>query len=184
MTEQTGTAIPKKRGRPPRIREAEVRTEPVREAMRETARVRTRKGSGTDQLHIPREMIPEDVDLQWVPDSILGQPAIQQRMSFEVNGWRPVTGDMWDGRFDGMFMPKGHKGEINVGGLVLMERPLELTLEARAEENKSARDAVRAEEAKLRGGNIDGVAFDTNHPTARAKTFINKERLPSMPIPQ
>lgn len=168
---------PKPRNARAAVRQIEPQPETEREPVR--AKVRTRKGAGTDRLHIPREMIPEGIDLQWVPDTILGQPAVQERMAFEVNAWEAVLPQMFDGRFDGIFMPKGHTGEINVGGLVLMWRPLELTLEARAEDDQAARNAVRAEEAKLRGGNLDGVTLDTAHPTVRAKTFINKERIPS-----
>lgn len=170
-------------GRPPKIRETDIREEPAREPVR---KVRTRKGSGIDRLHIPRDMFPEGIDFQWVADSVLGQPATHERMAYEVNAWEPVLPDMFDGRFDGVFMPKGHKGEINVGGLVLMWRPLELTLEARAEENAAARMVMRTEEAKMRGGQIEGVnpqILDANNPAAKAKSFIRRERIPSMPIP-
>lgn len=163
------------------VRENEPRVEADREPVR--ARVRTRKGAGNDRLHIPREMIPEGVDLQWVADSVLGQPDVQGRMAFEVNGWQPVTPDMFDGRFDGVFMPKGHKGEINVGGLVLMERPLELTLQARAEERHAARQQIGIETNKMVSGNIDGVDPRILGVDAK-KTFMTKERIPSMPVPQ
>jgi hypothetical protein len=61
---------------------------------------------------------------------------------------------------------------------------MELTMEARGEENQAARNAVRVQERKLTGGELDGVTLDTSHPTARAKTFITKERIPSMPVPK
>lgn len=167
------------------IRQAEVRAEPVREPVR--AKVRTRKGSGTDKFHIPQEMIPDGIDLQWNVDSVLGKPEPQMRSAMAVQAWEPVTAEMWGGRFDGMFMPKGHRGEINVGGLVLEWRPIELTLEARAEEYGVARHARAAEDRKIATGNVDGVNqdfMDTNHPKAKANTFLRKERIPSMPIPQ
>lgn len=164
------------------IRTSEVRTE-AREEVR-PKKQRLRKGiAQVSPTHIPREMIPEGVDLQWVTDSVHGQPDIQGRQSYEINAWEPVTADMFGGRYDGMFMPKGHKGEINVLGQVLMWRPLELTLEARAEEAAQARNATHAIETKLRNGQIDGVAFDTTHPTARAITNISHDRV-SMPIPE
>lgn len=153
--------------------------EPVR------AKVRTRKGVGTDKYSIPGEMIPDGIDLQWNVDTILGQPQVQERMAMEQQAWEPVTPEMWDGRFDGMFMKRGHKGEINVGGLVLMWRPLELTMEARADELHAARRARFVEEKKIQQGTPDGVNLDMlnpNHGSARAKTFLNKERIPSMPI--
>lgn len=166
-------------------RQTETR-EPNRTDVRDTPekRQRLRKGiANTSPTYIPREMIPDGVDLQWVTDSVHGAVQIQGRQMFEINGWRPVTPDMFGGRFEGMFMPKGFKGEINVLGQVLMERPLELTLQARAEELKDAQNARSAIETKLRNGQIDGVAFDTQHPTARAATRV-EQSLVQLQVPE
>lgn len=164
------------------LREVNVRQE---ELLVHEPRTRIRKGGMLhDSLHIPQHMIPEGIDLQWVTDSVLGQPAPQTRMGYEINGWQPVTGQMWSNRFDGMFLKKGHQGEINVGGLVLMERPMELTLEARGEDKKAADFARLAHEAQLRGGHLKEVSLDTQHPTARAKTFVNREVVRGMPVPK
>jgi hypothetical protein len=171
MTESPITA-PKRKKSAKALR-APVRQNEVREPVREAPRQRLRKNIAQQSpTHIPREMIPEGVDLQWVIDSIHGQPEIQGRLTFEANGWQPVTGQMWGGLFDGMFMPKGHTGEINVLGQVLMERPMELTIEARQEELGAAVSARRGVESKLRGGQIDGVKFDTQHSTARKVTNV------------
>ena len=165
-----------------RVNTRQVEAEPVREPVR--AKVRTRKGVGTDRLYIAPEMIPAGIDLQWVTNAVLGQPAPQLRMAYEVNAWEPVTPDMFDARFDGMFMKKGHKGEIEVDGLVLMWRPMELTIEARMEERQAAVNAVNVQNNKLRGGHLDGVTLDTQHPTARANTRVQREILSGGPIPK
>lgn len=170
----------------PAIREVEVRAEPAREPVR--AKTRTRKGANVNQFHIPRHMIPDGIDLQWNTDSVLGKPEPHMRQSMSVQGWEPVTADMWGGRFDGMFMPKGHKGEINVGGQVLEWRPIELTMEARAEEHQAARHARNVEERKIAAGTPDGVDpgfMNTDNPKAKANTFLRREmgRVPSMAIP-
>lgn len=173
------------------IREAEVRSEPVREDTRgePKKKVRARKGSNVNEFHIPPHMIPEGIDLQWNTDSVLGKPEPHMRSTMAQQAWEPVTGDMWGGRFDGMFMKKGHQGEINVGGLVLEWRPIELTMEARAEELSAARHARRTEERKMVTGAVEGV--DPNFMdhsdrggVARANTFVKREfgRVPSMPI--
>lgn len=157
-----------------------VHPEPVAEVVHDAPerRQRLRKGiANTSPTHIPQEMIPEGIDLQWVTDTVYGQPDIQARQSFEINGWRPVTPQMWGGRFEGMFTKPGHTGEINVMGSVLMERPMELTLEARAEEASQAVNARVAAENKLRGGNIDGISerFDAQHPTAKKITRVGRD---------
>ena len=96
-------------------------------------------------------------DLQWVTDSILGQPTIAHRQAFEVNAWEPVTGDMFDGAFDGMFTRKGHQGEIQYEGLVLMYRPMELTEEAKEEEAAARRGAMEAQRSMVMNGVISGL---------------------------
>lgn len=163
--------------------------EPAREPVR--AKVRTRKNiASSSRYHIPKEWIPEGMDLQWNVDSVLGQPARHDRMLMEQQAWEPV--DVSKEPFkhlDGKFMRAGHKGEINVDGLVLMWRPLELTLEARAEEDYAARSARYHEEAKMRMGQPDGVNPDMLNPahgSAPRQTFFRKshERIPSMPVPE
>lgn len=161
--------------------------EPVRMEVRDTTerRQRLRKGAAsTSPTHIPQELIPDGIDLAWVTDSIHGQPTPRERMAFEINGWQPVTPDMFGGIFDGMFTPKGYKGEINVMGQVLMERPLELSIEARQEEyNEAIRAKVRTE-TTLRNGEIPGIngrGYETKHPTVRNQ--VKHERV-QMPVPE
>lgn len=123
-----------------------------------------------DRLHIAKSEIPDGMDYQWVTDSILGQPAPQRRARFERKGWTPVPSP----RHDGKFMPKGFQGEINVDGLVLMERPLELSVRAKQRNLMKARDQVHAKEAQLTGGDIPGVTLDTHHKSAVSKNKVNK----------
>jgi len=148
---------------------------------------RVRKNTGAGPLEIHKDLFPDDVDLMWVSDTILGQPVHHERMKFEINAWEPVTPDMFDGRFDGMFMPKGYRGEINVAGMVLMWRPMELTLEAREEDRALARQAVQAEEASIRRGDIPGLDpnfADANSKAARANTRIVRTVEPGGEIPR
>lgn len=129
-----------------------------------------------DRLHVPRDVIPDGIDYQWVTDSVLGQPVPQHRAMFEKKGWMPVPAE----RHEGMFMPKGWKGEINVEGQVLMERPLEFSLRAKRKDQQAAREQVRAKEAQIRGGAIDGVAFDTQYGGAKTANKVGHsyERVP------
>ena len=105
----------------------------------------------------------------------------------EQQGWLAIDPSQEPFRhLDGKLMRAGHKGEINIGGLVLMHRPLELTLEARQEELDSARQARFIEERKMTAGRPDGVnpnLVNPNHGSASRNTFLNKERIPSMPVP-
>jgi hypothetical protein len=129
----------------------------------------------------------QGVDLQWVTDSILGQAQPQTRMAYEINAWEPVTPDMFDGVFDGMFTRKGHKGEIVYDGLVLMWRPLELTIEAQQEERLARNAAIEAQQNMIKGGvGISGLApgFEADHPTAVGRNVFSRSVKPPMEIPR
>lgn len=161
--------------------------EPAREPVR--AKVRTRKNIGSQsRYHIPPEWIPEGMDFQWNVDTVLGKPETFQRRMMEEQGWEPVDPSQDPFKhLDGKIMRAGHKGEINVDGLVLMHRPIELTMEARAEELNDARQARYIEEQKVRAGRPDGVnpnMLDPGHGSAPRQTFFRKshERIPSMPV--
>jgi hypothetical protein len=126
-----------------------------------------------DRLKVPPEAIPDGWDYQWVVDSVLGQPMPQRRARFERRGWRPVPSE----RHDGMFMPIGYKGEINVDGVVLMERPMEYTRQARKKEAMKAAEQVYVREAQMRGGDMPGVAFDTQHKSVQNRVSKSYERV-------
>lgn len=127
-----------------------------------------------DRLHIPRELFPEGMDLQWITHTVLGQDFSRFRGHAEQRGWTVVHNDDFDGRFDGRFMKKGSKEEINVDGLVLMARPLELSLRAKREDYKRAREQVNIKEQALRGGDLPSVTLDTQHESALRSNRINK----------
>ena len=127
-----------------------------------------------DRLRIPHEMWPEGMSLQWVTDSVLGQSMGQHRSTFERTGWTPVHQSDFDSRFDGMFMPRGKEGEILYEGLVLMARPMEITLKAKREEARRAREQIEIKERALRGGDIPNVSLDAQHKTALQTNKIGK----------
>lgn len=161
-------------GKPRKPRDQEAKVNPRAAA---TAKYEFNDDDDDDRLKIANELIPDGMSYQWVCDSILGQPQPQRRARFERKGWSPVPAE----RHDGMFTPKGYKGEINVDGLVLMERPLELTIRAQQKDKMRAREQVHVREAQLRGGDLGGrVGFDTQHESALRSNRINKsfERVP------
>ena len=129
-----------------------------------------------DRLRINPDLIPAGMSAQWVTDSVIGQGVPQHRSEFERKGWTPVHQDDFDGQFDGLFMPKGAGGEINVEGLVLMMRPKEMSLKAERNDKRKAYEQVAIKEAALTGGDLPGVSLDTSHPSARNSNRIKKSR--------
>ena len=128
-----------------------------------------------DKLRIDPALVPEGMSLQWVTESVYGQPQPQRRATFEKGGWTPVYQDDFDGQLDGMFMPKGVDGEIKMEGLVLMARPEQMTMAAKRREKRQANEQVAIKEAALTGGDIN-TSLDSQHPSAVRFNHINKTR--------
>ena len=122
---------------------------------------RRRVNTGPDPYEIPKAEIPDGWDYQWNRVSVTGDPAMGDTVNMHANGWRPVPAERHPGRW---FEP-GYKGEILLGGLRLEERPLELSIEAKAEDNLAARKLMRDQTdalkltQKLPEGFSDGKRF-------------------------
>jgi len=135
--------------------------DPVRESVRNTSGnvvvqgrdgevlTRSRK-EGIDPFDVPLSFIPRGWSYQWNAISSYGNKEIfqAQNIEFYQNGWRPVPAS----RHDGFFMPRGETGPVVVRGQMLMERPQELTDEARAEAEHRARQQMRDRDEALMGG--------------------------------
>jgi hypothetical protein len=110
------------------------------------SRTRTHVG---DIFEIPGDMIPPGWDYQWNSVSIAGNSDIilDQNHMMHQNGWRPVPAS----RYQGTLVPKGATGSIIRGQQMLMERPLILSQEARAEDLRNAEALIndRNESLKL-----------------------------------
>lgn len=172
MTEETVKRGP---GRP--RKNPAVQHEPKRPKMRAAPNWETFEPSSEDtpdRFHISPDLIPEGYALQWVTDSVYGQPMGQHRMIFEKGGWTPVHQDDFDGQFDGMFMKRGdYTKEINLDGMVLMARPKQLHDAAKRRDMIAAREQISIKEAALRGGDIP-TTLDSRHPSAVGSNKISK----------
>jgi hypothetical protein len=121
---------------------------------------RTRTTVG-DIFEIPQSMIPPGWSYQWNALSIAGNKDVllDQTTMMHQNGWRAVPAE----RYSGTLVPKGSTGPIIRGQQMLVERPMALTLEARAEDERNARQLIsdRNESLKLAGVKKDlGQGFE------------------------
>jgi hypothetical protein len=99
----------------------------------------------TDEFHIPKSDIPEGWDYQWKRQSLLGKEDPTYEVMLARTGWEAVPLSRHP-----HYMPEGYVGTtILRRGMLLMERPLEITLEVRRMENKRARNQVRIREQQL-----------------------------------
>jgi hypothetical protein len=126
-----------------------------------------------DRLGIDPDLVPEGMSLQWVTNTVRGQDFGQHRAQFEKRGWTPIHQSDFEGVFDGMFMPKGADGEIQLEGLVLMARPSEMTRKAKLADRRNADEAIRIKEQALRGGDLN-TSLDSQHPSALKTNRINR----------
>lgn len=129
--------------RPP-LREEDPRTRAARRA----AEIRNHIGGmdeGTDEFYVPPDSIPEGWTYEWKRKSVLGQEDAAHQVALARMGWEPVPASRHPS-----FMPEGGRyATIERKGMVLMERPIEITQEARAAEQRRARLQVRQKEEQL-----------------------------------
>lgn len=134
-----------------------VRPEPSREedprerAAKRAAQIRGHLvdlDEGTDRFYIPPEIIPDGWSYEWKVQTVLNAENPAHMVELERKGWTPVPLDRNDGHR--AMMPMGWKGNtITRDGMILMERPQEITDEAIAIRNQRARAQVRSKEAQL-----------------------------------
>lgn len=144
-----------RRGRPPKEMRQETRAEirddvdPRERALRRAAEIRehnkTNPVAANDKFFIDPAKIPPGWDYEWKAKTVAGQPNEQHLREMKYGGWEPVPAS----RHPDM-MPKGRYETIEREGLILMERPLEVTQEARRKEFRNARESVLIKEQQLR----------------------------------
>lgn len=119
--------------------------------------IRVKRGS--DRYAIPDHVLADAHDrgmvLQWNCVSVLNMEDKGLEADIYNAGWRPVSTE----RYAGVFLPPGSKGTIVLGGLRLDERPLEIHMEAKAEETHAALAQVRGSREQF--GMQGKTQFDT-----------------------
>lgn len=111
-------------------------------------RIRTRRSKSTvneDQFYIPMDEIPEGLNYEWKRYENVGQQDPFYIARMREQGWEPVSPKMHPN-----WVPPGYKEpHIIKGGQILMERPMELTLEARKELRQLSKQQVVEAEQRL-----------------------------------
>jgi len=145
----------------------------VREEQRVPVHVeprRTRRRKSTvheDQFYLPQDEIPAESSYEWKRFSVHGQEDPFYLASLREQGWEPVNPK----RHPNWVPPGYNQPHIIKGGMILMERPLSLTLEAQQEQRQLARQQVR--EAEQRLGMTPKGELTREHPDVRPR--ITKE---------
>jgi hypothetical protein len=148
-------------------------------ARRRSAAVRENMGDmdqGIDEFYIDPRDIPEGWSYEWKTNTVIGQPNPAYQVQLQRMGWDPVPAE----RHPHM-MPVGDKsGIVERKGMVLMERPLDLTEEAKAIEMRRARQQIQNKQEQL--GQAQPGHFERNNkdnPLVKIKKGYEPVQIPS-----
>jgi hypothetical protein len=115
---------------------------PIRD---ENIRQRKRKGGQVaDRYHIDPSAIPNGMSYEWKTVTVYGKEDPSYNVFLREQGWEPVEADRHPD-----LVADGHKGPIIRDGLMLMERPIELTREAQEEDRATAQDIVNVKRQQM-----------------------------------
>jgi hypothetical protein len=159
---------------------AKAEESPRDRAARKAAELRSHRDGnlddGTDEFYVEPGVIPDGWTYEWKTKTILGAEDPAHQVKLARDGWEAVPAN----RHPEM-MPAGYKGvEITRKGMVLMERPAEITEEVRQIELRRARLQVRAKEEQLSAAPA-GQFERSNKGNEMAKI---KKGYEAMPIPE
>lgn len=131
---------------------------------------------GVDDFFVDPSSIPDGWTYEWKRHTVLGMEDPSYQVSLRRTGWTPVPAH----RHPEM-MPAGHKDDaILRKGMILMERPEEITQEVRSIDKKRARDQIRVKEQQLNEAPT-GQFERRNKDSSLAKV---KKSYEAMPIPE
>lgn len=100
---------------------------------------------GVDEFYIDRSTVPDGWDYEFKRLTLLNKEDPSYQVALHRTGWEPVPSS----RHPEM-MPQGSTEQfITRKGMILMERPMEITLEARKMESNRARNQVRIKEQQV-----------------------------------
>jgi hypothetical protein len=158
----------------PEIREEDPRTRAARRA----AEIRNHHNvddDGVDEFFIDPAVIPPGWSYEWKRRTVMNEENAAYQVQLQLKGWEPVPSSRHP-----EYMPdNGRFATIERKGMVLMERPLEITEASRQSEIRKARIQVRSKEEQLNAA--PGGTFErSNKDAGMAK--VNKSYEP-IPIP-
>ena len=153
--------------------------DPRDRAARRAAEIKANRGDvdldSIDEFYIDPAIIPDGWSYEWKRHTLLGREDPSYQVSLARAGWEAVPAS----RHPEMMPVNSKMSLIERKGMILMERPMSLTNEARDVELRRARMQVRAKEQQL-GSTPDGT-MTRDH--ARVKPNVKKSYEP-MPIPE
>lgn len=161
---------------PLKPREEDPRARAARRAMELREQTSASDDDGVDKFYIDPKMIPDGWSYEWKTFTVLGKENPSYQVAMAHKGWEAVPRSR-----HAHMMPHNYQGEtIEREGMILMERPLEITQEAKARDLRIARAQVRGKEEQL-GGAPTGTFERANKDQSLVKV---KKTFEHVPIPE
>lgn len=139
-------------------------------------RLQRRRSRAEDALFIDPRIIPTGVSYEWKRVSVYGQPDPHHQNNLRENHWLPVPASRHP-----ELVSENTKGTIAFNGMILMERPMYLTKEARQEDLDVAIAQVRSVGAQVTATPDNTMTRD--HPSVKANAYIKRSYEP-MSVPE
>lgn len=135
---------------------------PQRSEQRDPHRPRVVLRTANNRFDLDRAKIPPGMCYEWKRVSVFGQQDTENLVNVEANGWTAVPAE----RHPELSGKRAQVGsDITRGGLMLMERPTEVTEESRELEEAAARNQVSTQVQRLglEGKRAAGKGFRTTY---------------------
>jgi hypothetical protein len=124
--------------------------DPRTRAARRALELREHRGTmddGVDKFYIDPRIIPDGWSYEWKTFTVLGKENPSYQVALAHKGWEAVPRSRHP-----ELMPDNYRSDtIERDGMILMERPQEITDEVMANDLRAARLQVRAKEEQLSG---------------------------------
>jgi hypothetical protein len=132
---------------------------------------------GIDEFYFSPDQIPDGWTYEWKRRTIMGQEDPAYQVALARTGWEAVPS-----RRHPEMMPAGWKGEtIERKGMVLMQRPREITERIEELDLRKARNQIKAKEQQLNAA--PPGTMEREFSDARTRPSIKKS-FEAMPIPK
>lgn len=157
----------------PEVREEDPREAAARRAAEIMGNIREIEAE-TDKFYIPLGEIPDGWDYNWKRKTIYNQEDPAYQVALSRTGWEPVPAQRHP-----TMMPVGWKGgTIERDGMILMQRPKEISDRMKMRDDRLARDQVRAKEAQLAAAPPGSMEREYSDPRTKPKISKSFEAIP------
>lgn len=141
-----------------------------------------RRSQRSDPFFIDDAEIPDGMSWEWKRWSYMGQYDEEYQTELSENGWLPVT---WEERWPEKRPPGqtavGLKEAVKRKGQILMQRPMEYTVEAQMEDRENAENQVMDKMREL--GQAPAETMTRSH--RNLDNHVKREYAPvGMPVPK